>query len=232
MSGHSKWATIKRAKGAADSKRGVLFTKLSKNISVAARNGKDPEFNAALRTAIEAAKAVSMPKDNIEKAILRGAGELPGQHIEEVMYEGYGPSGVAMLIRCATDNTNRTSSNLKAALSKRGGNLGGPGSVGFLFKLSGVLRVDQTDEATQLKIMDAGAEDLVEEDNGLTIYTVPENFDPVKTTLGAEVTFAELTQKPLTTVSLDDDARSQLLRLLEDLENDDDVVDVHHNAAV
>ncbi len=230
MSGHSKWATIKRAKGAADAKKGALFTKLSKNISVAARNGKDPEFNSSLRTAIDAAKAVSMPKENIEKAILRGAGELPGQQIEEVVYEGYGPNGVALMIRCATDNTNRTSSNLRATLSKRGGNLGGPGSVNFLFKPAGVLRIDQADEATQLKIMDAGADDIVEEDNGLTVYTTPNSFDDLKTVLGDAVTFAELTHRPLTTIALNDDARATVLQLLEDLDSDDDVVDVHHNA--
>lgn len=175
MSGHSKWATIKRAKGATDAKKGAMFTKLSRNISMAAKKGKDPEFNSSLRTAIDAAKAVSMPKDNIEKAILRGAGELPGQQIEEMVYEGYGPSGVAMMIRCATDNTNRTSSNLKAHLSKHGGKLGVPGSAKFLF-----------------------------------------NPD----------------YSPLTTITLNEEIKTQFIKLLEELDNDDDVVDVHHNAAL
>lgn len=145
MSGHSKWATIKRSKGAADAKRGVVFTKLSKNVSLAARAGKDPDMNSALRTAINAAKEANMPKDNIERAILRGAGELPGQNIEEITYEGYGPSGIALLMRCATDNTNRTSTFIKTALKKYGGKLGGPGSVSYLFSQRGMLRIDVTD---------------------------------------------------------------------------------------
>lgn len=175
MSGHSKWATIKRAKGATDAKKGAMFTKLSKNISMAAKKGKNPEFNASLRTAIEAAKTVSMPKDNIEKAILRGAGELPGQHIEEVVYEGYGPGGVALMIRCATDNTNRTSGFLKSTLSKHGGKLGVPGSAKFLF---------------------------------------------------------DSAHLPLTTVAPIDTIKVQLIKLLEELHGDDDVVDVYHNATL
>lgn len=232
MSGHSKWATIKRAKGAADAKKGAAFTKLSKNISMAAKKGKDPEFNASLRTAIEAAKAVSMPKDNIEKAILRGAGELPGQQIEEVIYEGYGPGGVALMIRCATDNTNRTSSFLKSTLSKHGGNLGGPGTVGFLFKTAGVLRLDEVDETLQLQAMDAGAEDLVEEDDGLTIYTSPENFELVKKSLGEKVTFAEVTQRPLTNVNITTETQAIFIKLIEELEDNDDVIDLQHNATL
>ncbi|MFA5996002.1 MAG: YebC/PmpR family DNA-binding transcriptional regulator [Patescibacteria group bacterium] len=232
MSGHSKWATIKRAKGVTDAKKGALFTKLSKNISLAARKGKDPEFNASLRTAIEAAKAVSMPKDNIERAISRGAGELPGQKIEEITYEGYGPNGVAMLIRCATDNTNRTSSNLKSTLSKHGGNLGGPGSVSFLFKPAGIIRVEQNSDALQLAAMDAGAEDIIEEAGGITIFTPPELFETVKTTLGNVVAVAELTNRPLTMISLNDDAQASLGKLLEELEDNDDIMDLYHNAAL
>jgi len=134
MSGHSKWATIKRSKGAADNKRGALFTKLSKNISIAAKKGKDPAMNSSLRLAIDTARESNMPKDVIERAILRGAGELPGQQIEEIVYECYGPGGVALLVQCATDNTNRTAGFIKTTLHSYGGKLGGPGSVSYLFQ--------------------------------------------------------------------------------------------------
>ncbi len=151
MSGHSKWATIKRSKGAADAKRGALFTKLSKNISIAAKKGKDPETNPSLRLAMDTARTANMTKDVIERAILRGAGELPGQQIEEVTYECYGPGGVALLVRCATDNTNRTASFMKSTLSAYGGNLGGPGSVRYIFKQPDVYTMTFTDEATKEK---------------------------------------------------------------------------------
>lgn len=172
MSGHSKWATIKRQKGAADAKRGALFTKLSKNISIAAKKGKDPEMNSGLRLAIDTARTANMTKDVIERAVLRGAGELPGQQIEELTYEGYGPSGVAMMIRCATDNTNRTASFIKSTLAKFGGNLSGPGSVQYIFKL-------------------------------------PEPF------------FVPLP---------DDSSKQNFANLLEELEDNEDVIDVTHNA--
>jgi YebC/PmpR family DNA-binding regulatory protein len=230
MSGHSKWATIKRAKGAADAKKGAVFTKLSKNISLAAKQGKDPEFNPSLRAAIEAAKEANMPKDNIEKAVLRGAGELPGQVIEEIVYEGYGPNGIALMMRAATDNTNRTSSFLKSTLHKHGGNLGGPGAVGFLFKQMGVLRVDDASETMQLQAMDAGAEDLVEEDAGLTIYTAPDQFHAVKNALGQAVTFGELTMRPLTLVDVTPETVTTFTKLLEELEDNEDMVDLYHNA--
>jgi len=231
MSGHSKWATIKRAKGAADSKRGALFTKLSKNISIAAKKGKDPEMNSTLRVAIDAAREALMPKDVIERAILRGAGELPGQVIEELTYEGYGPNGIALLIHCATDNTNRTVSFLKSTLSKYGGNLGGPGSVSFLFKQKGVVRSSDTSDAMQLAVMEAGADDIVEEDDGMTIYTTPASFAAVKQAAGKSSDYAELSMIPETTVSVTEaaqrDSFEQLLNLLED---NDDVMSIAHNA--
>ncbi len=231
MSGHSKWATIKRAKGAADNKRGALFTKLSKNISIAAKKGKDPEMNPSLRTAIEAAREANMTKDVIERAILRGAGELPGQQIEELVYECYGPGGVALMVRCATDNTNRTAGFIKSTLTKCGGNLGGPGSVSFLFKHKGVIRTTDASDEMQLKAMDAGADDLIEEDGGLTIYTQPASFDAVKAALGGAVTFAEVSLMPETTVSLQDaEQHSHFEKLLEALDDNEDVVDVTHNA--
>ena len=141
MSGHSKWAQIKRQKAVTDNKRSGIFTKLSRNISVAAKKGKDPEMNAQLRAAIDAAREANMPKDNIEKAILKGAGELPGQILDEVTYEGYGPGGVAMIIRCVTDNKNRSASFVKSTLAKFGGKLTGPNSVAYLFKLNDIIRI-------------------------------------------------------------------------------------------
>lgn len=153
MSGHSKWATIKRSKGVADAKRGVLFTKLSKNISIAAKKGKDPDMNPGLRLAIDTARTANMTKDVIERAILRGAGELPGQQIEEIAYEGYGPGGIALLIRCATDNTNRTASFIKTTLNQHAGNLGGPGSVRYIFKQPEVYKLPLPDDATKQKFL-------------------------------------------------------------------------------
>lgn len=233
MSGHSKWATIKRAKGATDSKRGALFTKLSKNISIAAKKGKDPDMNSALRVAITAAREVNMPKDVVERAILRGAGELPGQIIEELTYEAYGPHGIALLVHCATDNTNRTVSFLKSTLSKYGGNLGGPGSVSFLFKQKGVIRSTDVSEAMQLAVMEAGADDIIEEDDGMTIYTTPANFPAVKQAVDKNSDYAELSMIPDTTIVITEPAHQgsfeQLLNLLED---NDDVMTVTHNAHI
>lgn len=233
MSGHSKWSTIKRAKEAVDAKRGVLFTRLSKNITIAARKGKDPSMNASLRTAIESAREVNVPKDLIERAIARGAGEFPGQTIEEVVYEGFGPGGVALLIRCATDNTNRTAGSIKSMLSKYGGNLSGPGSVHHLFRQRGVIRTSQCDEATQLAAVEAGAEDLVEEDNGLTVYTEPSRVSAVKNALASmtSVEFAKVVMVPDTPVEVaDQKEKSKLDQLLFALGENDDVVEVMHNA--
>lgn len=229
MAGHSKWAQIKRAKGAADAKKGAVFTKLSKNISLAAKNGKDPDMNPALRTAIDTAKEANMPKANIEKAILRGAGELPGQQIEEISYEGYGPGGVAILIRCATDNTNRTSSFIKSTLSKAGGNLGGPGTVSYLFTKRGVIRTESTSDDIQLTAMDAGADDIIEEEGGLTIYTAPEQLPNVKNQLGALVQYAEIELVAETKADVDSATQSQVEKLLEILEDNEDVIDLTHN---
>lgn len=229
MSGHSKWASIKRSKGAADAKKGAVFTKLSKNISLAAKNGKDADMNPALRTAIDTAKIANMPKANIEKAILRGAGELPGQLIEELNYEGYGPGGVAILMRCATDNTNRTSSFIKSTLSKYGGKLGGPGTVGYLFARRGVIRTNSVSDEIQLTAMDAGADDIVEEDGGLTIYTTPEQYENVKNSLGDLVTYSAVELIADVTVDADDGTQGQLEKLLEILEDNEDVIDITHN---
>ncbi len=229
MSGHSKWATIKRAKGSADAKRGVLFTKLSKNISLAAKQGKDPEMNSSLRSAIDAAKSANMPKANIERAVLRGAGELPGQQIEEHTYEGYGPGGLAIIIRCATDNTNRTGTFIKTTFNKGGGKLAKPGAVGYMFKQRGILRTEDASDETQLLAMDSGAEDIVEEDGGLTIYTEPKTLDAVKEALGDTVVYASVDLVPETRTTVDDKTKASAISLLETLENNEDVVEVTHN---
>ncbi|MDP3971065.1 MAG: YebC/PmpR family DNA-binding transcriptional regulator [bacterium] len=231
MSGHSKWSSIKRAKGATDAKKGAIFTKLSKNISLAAKNGKDPSMNSALRTAIDAAKAANMPKDNIERAILRGAGELPGQLIEELTYECYGPGGVAIMIRCSTDNTNRTATFIKTTLSKAGGNLGGPGTVNYLFQKKGIVRIEKSADELQLIAMDAGADDIVEEDDGLTIYTSPETLDAVKDAMGDDVELAEIHLVPLTKVNVSkEEDKGRIEKLLSDLEENEDIDETYHNA--
>lgn len=231
MSGHSKWAQIKRAKGAADAKKGAAFTKLSKNISLAAKQGKDPAMNPGLRTAIDTAKTANMPKANIEKAILRGAGELPGQQLEELSYEGYGPGGVAILIRCVTDNTNRTSAFIKSVLNKFGGKLGGPGTVSYLFTRRGVLHLESASDATQLAAMDAGADDIIEEDDGVTIFTPPDQFESVKTAIDEPTVFAAVELVAGTKVELDPGSLGQCERLLEALEDNEDVIDVTHNGS-
>lgn len=230
MSGHSKWSTIKRKKGAADQKRGNLFTKLSKNIAVAARRGKDPEMNSALRTAIDNARGANMPKANIEKAILRGAGELPGQQLEEITYEGYGPSGVAVLIRCITDNKNRTTSFIKSTITKAGGSLGGPNSVAYMFKPKGVIRIENASEEIQLKAIDTGAQDVIEEQGGLTIYTSPADLDKIKRTLG-EVDYADTEMVADTETQLDDSTQQKIDKFIQELEDNDDVDTVYTNAA-
>lgn len=185
MSGHSKWATIKRAKGSADAKRAVLFTKLGKNISVAARHGKDPVMNPSLREAIDKARANSMPKENIERAVLRGAGELPGVVLEEAVYEGYGPGGVAFYILVVTDNTNRTVQEMKRTLSDSGGSLGGPGAVAWMFQRRGVLRYETLSDDQELAAIDAGAEDIQRAPEGVTVISPAEQMSAVQTAISA-----------------------------------------------
>jgi len=226
MSGHSKWSKIKRQKGAADQKRGNVFTKLGKNISLAAKNGKDPDMNPSLRSAIDTARAANMPKSNIEKAILRGAGEIPGQILEESTYEGYGPNGVAIIIQTITDNKNRTTSFIKSILSKHNGSLGGPNSVAYMFDTKGVIRIEKTDEELQLKAIDAGADDVIEEENGLTIYSNPSDLENIKKQLG-KVDYAEIEMIPQNKVDVDTE---KLNKLIEELEENDDVNKVYTNA--
>lgn len=239
MSGHSKWATIKRSKGAADAKRAVLFTKLAKNISVAARQGKDPVMNPSLREAIDKARASSMPKDNIERAVLRGAGELPGQALEEITYEGYGPGGVAFYILTVTDNSNRTVQELKRLLSSNGGSLGGPGAVAWMFQRKGVLRYAVLTDEQELVAIDAGAEDIQRETEGVVVFTPPEKLAAVKaavtgpgvaggagTPLSAGVEYVPNTQQEIS----DPKMKEQLDHMYEELDGSEDVNEFFDNA--
>lgn len=239
MAGHSKWATTKRKKGALDAKRGALFTKLGKNISVAARNGKDPEMNPALRTAINQARNANMPKDNIEKAILKGAGELPGAVYESVTYEGYAPGGIALIIDCVTDNTNRTVSFVRSTLTKNNGSLANAGSVLYMFEQKGVVMIETaslhgtTQDDLELLAIDAGAEDIQAEDEGITIITSREGLNDMVSAVeeaGIEMTSSGLewiTQNMITPESAD---AEQVQTLIDILEEDDDVTAVHSNA--
>src|SRR5581483_5186072 len=234
MSGHSKWATIKHKKGALDAKRGKIFTRLIKEISIAAKNGGgDPDSNPRLRTAILAAKAENMPADNIKRAIQKGTGELPGAAYEEATYEGYGPGGVAIMVEVATDNKNRTISEIRHILSKHGGNLGG--SVAWLFSKKGYIVVDKgkADEETLLNLaLDAGAEDMTEDGSNWEIYCPPDKFQNVTEKLkssGIPLSAAEVSMIPQNTVKLTGKQAEQMLRLMEELEDHDDVQHVYAN---
>jgi len=236
MSGHSKWSTIKRKKGKADAARGKVFSKLIKEITISAREGGgDPEANSRLRTAIATAKAANMPAQNIDKAIKRGTGELPGVSIEEISYEGYGPGGVAMLVDCVTDNRNRTTADLRRAFSKHGGNMGSAGCVAWIFSPKGVILVDRSraDEDTILSIaLDAGAEDVRTDQNTYEILTELSSFEGVKKALeskGIGYSSAERTKVPQTTVKLSGKQAEQMLKLMESIEELDDVQDVYAN---
>ena len=239
MAGHSKWANIQHRKGAQDAKRGKLFTKLLREVAVSARTGgSDPEANARLRAATEKAHSGNVPKDTVERAIKKAAGELDGQNIEEVRYEGYGPSGVAVMVDCMTDNRNRTVSEVRHAFTKCGGNLGTDGSVAYLFTQVGQISFPASaDEDTLMEAaLDAGADDLVaNEDGSFDVLTTPELFGAVKdamTGASLESEQAEVTMRPSTNVSLDADAAKQMLRLLDMLDDADDVQQVYSNADI
>ncbi len=235
MSGHSKWATIKRKKGAADAKRGQMFTKLARELEFAARDGADPSFNFRLRLVIDKAKAENMPKDNIERAIRRGAGLDGGAALEEITYEGYGPHGVALLIQAVTDNRNRTVSEIRRALSRGGGSLGESGSVGWLFDSKGYITL-ATAGASQDSVfelaLDAGAEDVIFIDDTAELYTLPSDLQTVRQVfLDAryDVESADLSMVPKTYVSLGPADTLQVMHLIESLEELDDVAKVHSN---
>lgn len=236
MSGHSKWSTIKRRKAAVDAKRGKIFTRLIKEVTVAARDGGgDPEMNPRLRTAIDNAKAQNMPADNIEKAIRRGTGELPGVTYASVTYEAYGPGGVAIFVECLTDNENRTVAAVRHILSKHGGNLGKDGSVAWMFDQKGQILIDadQHDEETVLlTAIDAGAEDVVTEEGYFRVTTPFTGFQAVQDALhesGIEIEEAELAMIPKSTVVVEGTTAGRLLKLIEALEEDDDVQKVAAN---
>lgn len=233
MSGHSKWAKIHRGKAIEDAKRGAVFTKLGNNIAVAARGGADPEMNFALRLAIDKAKAANMPAHNIQRAIDRGSGKLGGEQIQEVMYEGYGPGGVAILIECATDNINRTYPEVKNAFTKHGGNIAEKGAVAFQFEHKGMIVIKGAGEDLLLEALDAGAEDAEEDDGEMTLYTNPKDLARVRDALKSkniEIIEAELTYIPKNTVEITDTATTgKIERLMDVLESLDDVSQTHVN---
>lgn len=236
MSGHSKWHSIKHKKGATDAKRGKLFTKFIKEITVAARTGGgDPDANARLRKAILDAKAGNMPNDTIDRAVRRGTGAEEGVNYEEITYEGYGPGGVALLIESVTDNRNRTVAEIRHMFSKNGGNLGEAGSVGWLFEKKGYIVVDKAakpeEELFEIAI-EAGADDLREDGDNFEIITSPENFENVQTAIksaGIEPQMAEVSMVPQTYVKLEGVSAQQMLRLMETIEDHDDVQKVYAN---
>ncbi|MBN2031828.1 MAG: YebC/PmpR family DNA-binding transcriptional regulator [Deltaproteobacteria bacterium] len=236
MSGHSKWASIKHKKGAMDAKRGKIFTKLIREISVAARvGGGDVTGNARLRSAIQAAKAENMPKDNIERAIKKGTGELEGASYEEVNYEAYGPGGVAVLIECLTDNKNRTVADLKHVFDRHGGSLGSPGCVGWIFVKKGLIVFDD-DKAAEEKILeialDAGAEDVREAGAQFEVVMEPSDLEKVKKAFdgsGIPYSLAEITMIPQNTVRLEGKKAEQMLTLMDALEDIDDISHVYAN---
>jgi YebC/PmpR family DNA-binding regulatory protein len=236
MSGHSKWHSIKHKKGAADAKRGQVFTKIIKEVIVAARmGGGDMETNARLRAVVLKAKAANMPKDNIERAIKKGTGELEGVNYEELTYEAYGPGGVALLIQILTDNKNRTAAEIRNILSKAGGTLGGAGSVAYLFKRKGIIAFDASryKEDDVLSVaLDAGAEDVATEGGIIEVVCEPEDFENILNALNKanfENTLAEVSMIADTTIQLNDEKTEKMLRLIETLEDHDDVQSVATN---
>lgn len=237
MAGHSKWANIKHRKGAQDKKRGKIFTRLIREITVAAgMGGGDPDANPRLRLAIDKARAENLPKDTIERAIKRGSGEVEGEAYEEIRYEGYGVGGAAVIVDCLSDNRNRTAADVRHAFSKFGGNLGSGGSVSFLFEHCGVISYPPgTDENTIMEAaLEAGANDIVANDDGsIDVITDPADFEAVRDAMSAaghEPDNAEATMRPSTTAELDDEQATTVLKMLEALEELDDVQDVYSNA--
>ncbi len=238
MSGHSKWATIKHKKAALDSKRGKVFTRVIKEIQIAARNGGDPDSNPRLRTAILAAKAESMPADNIKRAIMRGTGELEGGQIDEILFEGYGPGGAAVLVNVATDNRNRTVSEVRHLFGKHGGNLGEVGSVAWMFERKSQIIVD-AEKASEDQLMnivlDAGADDIRDQGGAWEVISAPEAHEAVLKALemaGLTAESAEIAMVPKNTVKLEGKAAQAMLKLYDALEDQDDVQNVYGNYEV
>ena len=239
MAGHSKWDNIKHRKAAQDAKRGKIFTKLIRELTVASREGgSDPDSNPRLRAAIDKALSNNMTRDTVERAVKRGAGELDGQVLETIIYEGYGPGGTAVMVECMTDNRNRTVSGVRNAFTRSGGNLGTDGSVAYLFNKRGVIYYDEAidEDALLDAALEAGADDVVTNDDGsMDVYTSPEDFGIVKDALDAasfESVSAEVTMVPTTKADLDPDTADKFLRLIDTLEDHDDVQEVYHNAEI
>ncbi|TWI75389.1 YebC/PmpR family DNA-binding regulatory protein [Desulfobotulus alkaliphilus] len=239
MAGHSKWANIRHKKGKEDIRRGKIFTKLAKEIMVAARmGGGDPSSNPRLRTAMIAARAENMPKDNMERAIKKGCGDLDGANYEEIIYEGYGPSGAAVIVEVMTDNKNRTVGEVRHAFSKCGGNLGANGCVAWMFDKKGLMVVEKAgadEEALMEAALEAGAEDVREEEECFEIITDPQDFDGVRDALetaGFAFTMAEVSMIPQTMTRLEGKDAQQMVKLMEMLEDNDDVQKVHTNADI
>jgi YebC/PmpR family DNA-binding regulatory protein len=237
MSGHSKWHSIRHKKAAVDTKRGKIFSKIVKEIAVAARlGGGDLNSNPRLRTVVAKAKSANMPSDNIEKAIKKGTGELPGVHYEEVTYEGYGPGGVAIMVNCLTDNKNRTAAEIRNIFSKKHGNMAGQGSVAWNFEKRGLITVEKSAEDEEelfSLVLDAGADDFNSEEKDIyEVHTKPEMLEDVKRTLegkGIKYSLAEVTLIPKSTVKVDEKEASRVLELMESLEEHDDVQGVSSN---
>ncbi len=235
MSGHSKWATIKHKKAALDAKRGKVFTRLIKEIMIAARSGGDVDANARLRTAVAAAKAVSMPADNIKRAIMRGTGELEGGQIEEIMFEGYGPGGAAVLVSVATDNRNRTVSEIRHMFSKNGGNLGEQGSVAWMFERKSQILIEKdkaSEDALMGIVLDAGADDLRDNGDNWEVLSPPEAHEAVVAALakaGIPTMQAEIAMVPKNLVKVEGKNAAAMMRLSEALEEHDDVQNVYSN---
>jgi len=236
MSGHSKWASIKHKKGALDAKRGKIFTKIIREITVAAKaGGGDPTMNPSLRTVIATAKAANMPSDNIEKAIKKGTGELEGVNYEEITYEGYGAQGTAVFVQCLTDNKNRTAADIRSIFSKHNGTMAGQGSVAWMFEKKGLIQIPsvQMEEDKLMELaLNAGAEDFVNNEGSYEIKTAPHDFDKVKDSLvkaGLKPDSAEITMIPKNTVEVDESHAKSVLNLMEALEDNDDVQHAYAN---
>lgn len=232
MSGHSKWETIKRQKGANDAKRGIVFTKLGNAIALAARGGTDPATNFALRLAIDKAKAANMPSSNIDRAIQRVADKSAAQ-LQELLYEAYGPGGTAIIIEAATDNTNRTFPEVRTAVTKHGGSMADKGSVAFQFERKGVIRVKGSGDDLMLQVLDAGAEDMQEDGEESTVYTDPKELAKVRdalNTAGVEILDAQLSYVPNNTVEINDkETAGKIMRMMDALDDVDDVTTTHVN---
>ena len=239
MSGHSKWSTIKHKKGAADKKRAKIFTKLIKEITVAARmGGGDPTANPRLRHAIDSAKAQNMPKDTVDRGIKKGTGDMDGVNYEEIMYEGYGPGGVAVMVECLTDNKNRTIADVRYIFNKAGGNVGTDGCVAWMFDKKGVISIskENADEDALMEVaLDAGAEDIKDEGDSFDVLTAPEDFDAVKDAIdGAQISceVAEISMVPQNTTAVSGKEAEQMIRFMEALDDNDDIQHFYTNADI